>query len=400
MPFILPPDNNKRNPMHLRTLLVLLLLCPLASAHHGIANFDLNKDVGFTGVIRDIAFVNPHSWLYVDVTNPDGSVTAWKCELRGATVLRRSGWTKEMFVIGSEVTLTGAPDRFDSNTCYMGSIAFADGSSMDRYGQLVAAAPIVDATNRPATLANGRPNLAGDWASEQRVMTDPRGISGAFLPLSVAEQLAPGEVPAGGRAFPGARGTPESLAADPIRTAWERTAPVTLTAAGEAAIAGFDGASSANPRLRCEPTNILFDWSFDTHVNRIEQTDTSITLHYGFMGLVRTIPLDQTRLPAQRLPSRSGHALGHWEGSTLVVETRGFLPGILSADARTPHSAQMVVIERFSLDTGNNTLVREYTATDPLYFAGEYRGRDELQLADLAYEPYACDDRSYRSDLQ
>ena len=194
---------------------------PHALAHHGIVNFDLNKDIEITGVVTDLAFVNPHSWLYLSVTSADGSVTPWRCEMRAATVLRRSGWSEEMFENGSQVRITGSPDRKEPNTCYLGTITFADGSSMDRYGQRQKAAPLVP-TERPARLASGRPNFAGDWAAEQRVMTDRRGISGALVPLSVADSVAPGAVPEGGRAFPGARGTPESLAQDAIRTAWTR----------------------------------------------------------------------------------------------------------------------------------------------------------------------------------
>ena len=68
-----------------------------AAAHHGIANFDLNTDIEVSGVVTDIDFINPHSWVYIDVTNADGTVTAWRCELRGGTVLRRSGWSEDMF---------------------------------------------------------------------------------------------------------------------------------------------------------------------------------------------------------------------------------------------------------------------------------------------------------------
>jgi hypothetical protein len=42
----------------------------LASAHHGLANFDLNTDITVEGTIADIALINPHSWIYVDVPMP------------------------------------------------------------------------------------------------------------------------------------------------------------------------------------------------------------------------------------------------------------------------------------------------------------------------------------------
>jgi hypothetical protein len=382
-----------------KLLLPLLFVSTCAQAHHGIANFNLNIDVEISGTISDIAFVNPHSWIYVDVTNADGSVSNWKCELRAATVLRRSGWSKEMFELGSEVTINGSPDRFDENTCYMGSIQFANGKSMDRYGQLVEAELDLSHAIELKRLPNGNPDISGDWAAEQVVMTDPKGQSGALLPVSVATKMNSGDVPTGGRAFPGSRGTPESFTDDPLATTWQRPSLLPLTAAGQAAIADFDGSSTDNPRLRCETTNIIFDWDFDNPINQVKQTGNEITLTYGLMNLVRTIHLDQATFPADIEPARSGYSIGRWDNDVLIVTTRGFLPGILSADTNTPHSGELQVTERFSLDLENGALVREYEAVDPLYFEGTYSGRNRHYVSNLAYEPYNCDDRSFRSDL-
>jgi uncharacterized protein DUF6152 len=365
-------------------------------AHHGIANFDLNKDIEVVGRVAELAFVNPHSWLYVDVAGANGESVRWKCEMRAATVLRRSGWSETMFGKGTPVTITGSPDRHEPNTCYLGTITFADGTSMDRYGQRQQATGPVVTQNRRERLPNGDPNLNGDWAAEQRVMTDRRGISGALVPLSQADSFEAGEVPEGGRAFPGARGTPESLAEDAVRTAWAfRQSPVALTDAGKRAAEGFDGSSADNPRLRCEPTNILFDWTFDTLVNRITQDERTIKVQYGFMGLERTIHLDVTEHPARIEPSVAGHSIGKWQDDVLVVDTVGFAPGVLSADAVTMHSGEMRIVERFSLEREAKALRREYVATDPLYFTGEYKGADTVFVADLPYEEYGCDERGY-----
>ncbi|MGV3591838.1 MAG: DUF6152 family protein, partial [Gammaproteobacteria bacterium] len=202
--------------------LALVFTAGPASAHHGLANFNLNIDITIEGTIRDVALINPHSWIYVDVRQADGSVAEWKCELRGGTVLKRSGWSKDMFEIGSAVTITGSPDRWEANTCYMGSIQFANGTQMDRYGQLVEAELDVRKPIDVKRLASGVPDLSGDWAAEQVVMTDPRGLEGTLVPLSVADEFAPGEVPQGGRAFQGSRGTPESFSDDPLATTWNR----------------------------------------------------------------------------------------------------------------------------------------------------------------------------------
>jgi hypothetical protein len=368
-----------------------------AWGHHGIANFDLNKDIAIEGTVSRLAFVNPHSWLYVNVTGPNGQVAEWQCEMRAATVLRRSGWSQAMFAAGTAVRITGSPDRHEPNTCYLGTITFADGSSMDRYGQRQRAdAPAVTA-NRPERLPNGDPNISGDWAAEQRVMTDRRGISGTLVPISQADRFAPGEVPAGGRAFPGARGTPESLADDAIRAAWTRPSAVPLTDAGKRAAEGFDPSSDDNPRLRCAPTNILFDWGFETFTNRITQDENAIRIQYGAPGIDRTIHLNETVHPADIEPSVAGHSIGRWENDVLIVDTVGFAPGILSADAYTMHSAELRIVERFTLDRERNALRREYVATDPLYFVGEYRGADTVYPADLPYEAPSCNDLSYKT---
>jgi hypothetical protein len=376
------------------TALAAIVAAGTAAAHHGIANFDLNKDIEITGAITDLKFVNPHSWLHVDVMAADGTVTPWKCEMRSATVLKRSGWTQDMFVKGQQVTISGSPDRHDPHACYLGTITFADGTSMDRYGQrqLTTQAPTVE---RPERLPNGDPNINGDWAGEQRVMTDRRGISGTLVPLSTADNYRPGDVPAGGRAFPGARGTPESLAEDAIRAAWTRPSPVERTEAGLRAAQGFDPSSADNPRLRCAPTNILFDWTFETFTNRITQDENAIRIQYGAIGIDRTIHLNETEHPADIEPSVNGHSIGRWENDVLIVDTVGFAPGVLSADTATLHSGALHVVERFTLDRERGALRRDYVATDPEYFVGEYRGSDVVFPADLPYETPTCSDLSY-----
>jgi hypothetical protein len=269
---------------------------------------------------------------------------------------------------------------------------------MDRYGQRQKAGTVASAADRPARLPNGDPNLNGDWAGEQRVMTDRSGLRGALVPISVADRIGSGQLPEGVRAFPGARGTPESLAEDAIHTAWVRPSPVALTDAGKKAGEGFDPSSSANPRLRCEPTNILFDWTFETFTNRITQDENSIRIQYGAPGIDRTIYLHETEHPADVEPSVTGHSIGRWENDVLVVDTVGFKPGVLSADTLTMHSGQLHVVERFTLDAAKGALRRDYVAEDPLYFSGQYKGADTVYVADLPYETPSCNDLSYATD--
>jgi hypothetical protein len=371
----------------------LLLLAAQAQAHHGISNWDLNKDITLTGRITGLDFFNPHAWLKLEVKDASGRTESWSCEMRSAYSLRRSGWTTDMFKAGTAITVTGSPERTKPRQCYLSTIRFADGSSMDRYGQrqLPAAEKAKVAVARPARTADGRPNFAGDWSAEQRVMSDPRGQLGTLVPLSQAEKMQPGELPTG-PSFPGARGSPASLAADPIRAAWDRPIPVKLTATGRKAVDAFNPATRDNPRLRCEPTGILFDWTFDSVTNRIEQSPTRLTLRYGHMDLVRTIHLDRKSPPADAKASRAGYSVGSWEGDTLAVTTTNFLPGVLNADSRILHGTKLRITERFDLDPATHKLTRRFEAVDPEYFEDSWRGGDEVLPAEVAWSAYRCKD--------
>src|SRR5688500_12687509 len=117
----------------------VLASAAVASAHHGFGTFELNKSVTFTGKLTKIEFINPHSWLYFETTDANGKVMKHRCEMRSAHTLRRSGWSKELFPIGQQVTIDAAPDRADPASCYLNTIKFANGSRMDRYGQYVKA---------------------------------------------------------------------------------------------------------------------------------------------------------------------------------------------------------------------------------------------------------------------
>jgi hypothetical protein len=168
-----------------------------------------------------------------------------------------------------------------------------------------------------------------------------------------------------------------------------RAEPVQPTAAGRAALEGVDFRSpEGNPRFRCETTSIIFDWSWDGSVDRIIQRGDTISLQYGQHGFTRTIHMAPAEHPVAIEPSRAGHSIGRWDSDVLVVDTVGFLPGLLTGQIL--HSGELHVVEHFSLDPGSLALTREYTAEDPLYFVGQHTGSDTLYVADVPYEVYGC----------
>ena len=88
----------------------ILVLPPLlVEAHHSGVMFDDQKEVTLEGVVKEFQFTNPHSWLLVDVTNKDGSVTTWGFEAEGPTTLLRNGVRPADFRFGTKLKITGHP---------------------------------------------------------------------------------------------------------------------------------------------------------------------------------------------------------------------------------------------------------------------------------------------------
>ena len=372
-------------------LIVLSACAAPALAHHGPGTFELGKSVTYTGTLTRIDFVNPHSWLYFEVTDANGRVSKHRCEMRSAHTLRRSGWTKELFPVNSKVTIEAAPDRADPNSCYLNTVRFENGSHMDRYGQYVkaegggvkevrGALPFASKTREPRR-PTGEPNISGDWAPEQVVMADPRGTGGGLVPLSQLETVKPGERRGGGGGARRGGGPP------PGPRLYGGTE---LTPLGEQAATKFT--RNDNPRFRCETTSIVFDWTFDGPVNRITQNKDNIVIEYGQMDLRRTVHMSMKTHPANVKPTRAGHSIGRWEGDTLVVDTVAFEPGVLNAPVR--HGNKLHVVERFTLDPKTMKMTRAYTAEDPDYLKGQYTGSDVVALADQPFTKDNCKDQT------
>jgi hypothetical protein len=142
-----------------------------------------------------------------------------------------------------------------------------------------------------------------------------------------------------------------------------------------------------HPQMQCQPTSIIFNWYMETLVNRLTQDDTTLTIEYG-NGLIRTVHFNAEH-PASIEPSRAGHSIGRWEGDTLVVDTVGFLPGMLANEV--PHGSDLQVVERFALNTDGSVLTRDYTATDSAYFVGEYTGTDPTPRSPVPFAVDVCD---------
>jgi hypothetical protein len=110
-------------------------------------------------------------------------------------------------------------------------------------------------------------------------------------------------------------------------------------------------------------------------------------MEYG-VGLIRNVQMNMTAHPANIKPTRAGHSIGRWDGDTLVVDTVGFAPGSLAGNL--PHSSELHVVERFTLNPTTLELTRDIVAEDPLYFVDKYVDRDSVLPADAPFRVEAC----------
>ena len=77
-------------------------------AHHAFAaEFDANKPVRLRGTITKMEWINPHSWLHLDVEKDDGTVESWMIEAGPPGALVRRGWSRESVIPGTEVLVEG-----------------------------------------------------------------------------------------------------------------------------------------------------------------------------------------------------------------------------------------------------------------------------------------------------
>ena len=101
-----------------------------AAAHHSVAGqFDSAKRTTITGVINKVEWINPHVYLYVDVSDGKGSVTTWRLESLPTAMLRKAGLTSEMLKGGGQ-QVTAAVLMARNGTPNLGwllNLAYQDG---------------------------------------------------------------------------------------------------------------------------------------------------------------------------------------------------------------------------------------------------------------------------------
>jgi hypothetical protein len=118
-------------------LLAATLLFSMAAAstpsfaHHSFAaEYDASKPVTLNGKLTKLSWVNPHGWIYVDVVNPDKTVTSWAVEFGSPNALLRRGLRETDFPLGIDLTVNGYLAKNGKKIINGTSVKLPDGRSL------------------------------------------------------------------------------------------------------------------------------------------------------------------------------------------------------------------------------------------------------------------------------
>ena len=126
---------------------LFLAAMPVMAHHAFAAAFDENKPLNLQGKITKVELVNPHAWLWMDVTAPDGKVVNWGIEGGPPTNLFRNGITKTSLPIGTEIKVFAYQAKSGESKCVGVFVEYLDGRKVFMGGS----AP--GANSQPATPA-------------------------------------------------------------------------------------------------------------------------------------------------------------------------------------------------------------------------------------------------------
>ena len=101
-------------------LLTGLILTGQVSAHHSHSNYETTEFTHLQGRVTEFHWINPHTWIYIEVMDANGQPTVWALEGASPTELRRDGWSEDDVQVGDTISVRCHRLKDGSNGCLLG----------------------------------------------------------------------------------------------------------------------------------------------------------------------------------------------------------------------------------------------------------------------------------------
>jgi hypothetical protein len=109
---------------------LLRMTAPVVAHHAFSAEFDANRPIKLEGVVTKVEWINPHSWIHIEVKKPDGTSQAWMIEAGAPNSLTRRGFTKESLPIGTKIVVDGYQAKDGAARANGRDLTFSDGKKL------------------------------------------------------------------------------------------------------------------------------------------------------------------------------------------------------------------------------------------------------------------------------
>jgi len=331
----------------------LTLVASFARAHHSQAGiFDSSKNIEVTGVIKAVSWRNPHGQILLSVKDEKGAETVWDAETASIAVLRNRGADGSSVVVGDRVTIAGAPSMRNKPEILARSVLLSSGYEFT-FGSAEAYFP----AGKAGRVVGRGVKLEGDVEAAKAKADGLFRVWSTIMSDPAAFPMFKGGYP--------------------------------LTAAGKAGLAKWNPRDNAllkcgtkgTPLIMISPLPMEFTKDGDRIIMRLEEYDTVRTIH---MNPKDVAPPEHTLF---------GYSRGHWDGTTLVVETDHIAAGYFDHEG-TPQSDQIKTVERFTPTADYSRIDYTLTTTDPVNFERAFDlKRYFIWRPGETVHPYECLDR-------
>jgi hypothetical protein len=101
------------------------------TAHHAFSSeFDANQPITLKGTVAKVEWINPHSWIHMNVKDASGATTTWKVECGAPNQMLRRGWNMNSLPVGTEIVVEGYRAKNGSPTANGGNVTLSDGRKL------------------------------------------------------------------------------------------------------------------------------------------------------------------------------------------------------------------------------------------------------------------------------